>query len=72
MIERLRREHPEKPILLSFFSPSGYEVRKNYPYVDAVVYLPFDTPHRVKWFLDLARPSMAVHWKKISITIAAW
>ena len=31
MIERLRREHPDKPILLSFFSPSGFEVRKNYP-----------------------------------------
>jgi len=42
MIERLRREHPEKPILLSFFSHSGFEVRKNYPFVDAVVYLPFE------------------------------
>lgn len=63
MIERLRREHPEKPILLSFFSPSGYELRKNYPMVDAVVYLPFDTPHRVTRFLDAARPSMAIFIK---------
>lgn len=63
MIERLRREHPEKPILLSFFSPSGFEVRQNYPFVDAVVYLPFDTPHRVKRFLDAARPSMAIFIK---------
>lgn len=63
MIERLRREHPEKPILLSFFSPSGFEVRKNYPFVDAVVYLPFDTPSRVKKFLDAARPSMAIFIK---------
>lgn len=63
MIERLRREHPEKPILLSFFSPSGFEVRKNYPFVDAVVYLPFDTPKRVKKFLDAARPSMAIFIK---------
>ena len=63
MIERLRREHPEKPILLSFFSPSGFAVRKNYPFVDAVVYLPFDTPHRVKRFLDAARPSMAIFIK---------
>lgn len=63
MIERLRHEHPEKPILLSFFSPSGYEVRKNYPFVDAVVYLPFDTPKRVKKFLDAARPSMAIFIK---------
>lgn len=63
MIERLRREHPDKPILLSFFSPSGYEVRKNYLFADAVVYLPFDTPHRVKRFLDAARPSMAIFIK---------
>ena len=63
MIERLRREHPEVPILLSFFSPSGFEVRKNYPYVDAVVYLPFDTPRRVRKFLDLVRPSMAIFIK---------
>lgn len=63
MIERLRREHPEKPILLSFFSPSGFEVRKNYPFVDAVVYLPFDTPSRVKKILDAARPSMAIFIK---------
>lgn len=63
MIERLRREHPEKPILLSFFSPSGFEVRKNYPFVDAVVYLPFDTPKRVRRFLDAARPSMAIFIK---------
>jgi 3-deoxy-D-manno-octulosonic-acid transferase len=63
MIERLRKEHPEKPILLSFFSPSGFEVRKNYPFVDAVVYLPFDTPKRVAEFLDTARPSMAIFIK---------
>ncbi len=63
MIERLKREHPETPILLSFFSPSGYEVRKNYPFADAVVYLPFDTPHNVRKFLDLARPSMAIFIK---------
>lgn len=63
MIERLRREHPDKPILLSFFSPSGFEVKKNYPFADAVVYLPFDTPHRVKKFLDTARPSMAIFIK---------
>ena len=63
MIERLRREHPDKPILLSFFSPSGFEVRKNYHFVDAVVYLPFDTPKRVRRFLDAARPSMAIFIK---------
>lgn len=63
MIERLKREHPEVPVLLSFFSPSGYEVRKNYHFADAVVYLPFDTPHRVRKFLDIARPSIAIFIK---------
>ena len=63
LIERLRRERPEQTILLSFFSPSGFEVRKNYDKVDAVVYLPFDTPGNVASFLDLARPHMAVFVK---------
>ena len=43
LIERLRREHPDKKILLTFFSPSGYNVRRNYDRVDTVAYLPFDT-----------------------------
>lgn len=63
MIERLKREHPEVPVLLSFFSASGYEVRKNYHFADVVVYLPFDTPRKVKRFLDIARPSMAIFIK---------
>lgn len=63
MIERLRREHPEKKILLTFFSPSGYEVRKNFAEVDAVAYLPFDTPGNARRFLDIVRPSMAIFVK---------
>lgn len=63
LIERLRREHPEKKILLTFFSPSGYEVRKNYPQADAVAYLPFDTPRNARRFLDIVRPSMAIFVK---------
>ncbi|MDE7136504.1 MAG: 3-deoxy-D-manno-octulosonic acid transferase [Muribaculaceae bacterium] len=63
LIERLRREHPEKKILLTFFSPSGYEVRKNYPQVDYVAYLPFDTPRNARRFLDAVRPSMAIFVK---------
>lgn len=59
LIERLRREHPEYKILLTFFSPSGYEVRKNYTGADVVCYLPFDTPGNVHSFLRLARPCMA-------------
>lgn len=59
LIERIRRRHPHYKILLTFFSPSGYEVRKNYEGADIVCYLPFDTPRNVRRFLDLARPSMA-------------
>ncbi|MCD8387042.1 MAG: 3-deoxy-D-manno-octulosonic acid transferase [Bacteroidales bacterium] len=63
LIEKLRREQPERRILLSFFSPSGYEVRKNYDQVDLVVYLPFDRPHKVANFLEAADPGMAVFVK---------
>ena len=51
LIERIKKEQPEKKILLTFFSPSGYEVRKDYPYADVVCYLPFDTKLRVRSFL---------------------
>lgn len=56
LMERLRREHPEAKILLTFFSPSGYEVRKNYEVADVVCYLPFDTPANARKFVRLARP----------------
>ncbi|MBR1513716.1 MAG: 3-deoxy-D-manno-octulosonic acid transferase [Bacteroidales bacterium] len=50
VIEALKQSHPEFKILLSFFSPSGYEIRKNYPLADEVVYLPTDTPqHARQW-----------------------
>ncbi|MGN0219807.1 MAG: 3-deoxy-D-manno-octulosonic acid transferase [Muribaculaceae bacterium] len=63
MIERIRAKQPDKKILLSFFSPSGYEVRCNYDKVDAVCYLPFDTPRRVRKFLADAAPKMAIFVK---------
>lgn len=56
MIEKIKAEHPEYKVLLTFFSPSGYEVRKNYKGADVICYLPFDTPFRVKKFLNLANP----------------
>ena len=59
LMERLRREHPEKKILLTFFSPSGYEVRKNYDGADLVCYLPFDPPLNARRFVKLARPEAA-------------
>ena len=59
LIERLRREHPARKILLTFFSPSGYEVRKDYKGADVVCYLPFDSPTAARRFVKLARPEMA-------------
>ena len=59
LMERIRQEYPSYGILLTFFSPSGYEVRKNYEGADVICYLPFDKPQNVKKFLDLANPCMA-------------
>lgn len=59
LMERLRREHPERKILLTFFSPSGYEVRKNYDGADVICYLPFDTPFNAIKFVKMARPEAA-------------
>ncbi|MCC8019607.1 MAG: 3-deoxy-D-manno-octulosonic acid transferase [Rikenellaceae bacterium] len=63
VMERIRGEHPEYKILLTFFSPSGYRIRKDYEHADAVVYLPLDTPRNVRRFLDALRPEMAVFVK---------
>lgn len=63
MMEKIKAEHPDYKILLTFFSPSGYEVRKNYNGADVICYLPFDTPYRVKKFVNLANPAMAVFIK---------
>lgn len=59
IMERLRREHPEYKILLTFFSPSGYEVRKDYQGADIICYLPLDTPINAIRFLRLIHPCMA-------------
>ena len=59
IMECIRRDHPEYKILLTFFSPSGYEVRKNYEGADIVCYLPLDTITNARRFLRLIRPCMA-------------
>ena len=59
LMERLRREHPEYKILLTFFSPSGYEVRKNYEGADIICYLPLDTITNARRFLRAVHPVMA-------------
>ena len=63
LMERLRVEHPEYKILLTFYSPSGYEVRKDYEGADLVCYLPFDTPGNAFSFLRLAHPEIAIFIK---------
>lgn len=60
MLERLRSEKPEWKIALTFYSPSGYEIRKNWQGADVVAYLPADTPRAMNSFLDALRPDMAV------------
>ena len=59
LIEQLRQDHPEYKILLTFFSPSGYEVRKNYAGADIICYLPLDTITNARRFLRTIRPVMA-------------
>ena len=58
LIERIRKEYPQYKILQTFFSPSGYEVRKNYEGADIVCYLPMDTPGNAKKFINLVNPCM--------------
>lgn len=59
LMEQIRREHPQYKILLTFFSPSGYEVRKNYAGADIICYLPIDTIGNARKFLRTVRPVMA-------------
>ena len=63
IIEHIKAERPEYKILLTFFSPSGYEIRKNYAGADYIFYLPVDTPANAKEFLDIVKPQMAVFVK---------
>jgi len=63
LIEQLRKQHPEYKILLTFFSPSGYEVRKDYKGADYIFYLPIDTARNARRFLDIARPEIAIFVK---------
>lgn len=63
LMERIKAEKPEYKILLTFFSPSGYEVRKNYQGADIICYLPFDLPRNVNRFLSLVNPAMVIFIK---------
>ena len=59
VIERLRETHPEYRVVLTFFSPSGYESAKKYQSADIICYLPFDTRRNVARFLNLVKPQKA-------------
>jgi len=59
IIEQIRAEHPDYKIIVTFYSPSGYEVRKNYSGADIICYLPFDTLFNSRRFLNLVKPKMA-------------
>ena len=59
LIEALKAQEPDQPILLTFFSPSGYEIRKNYALADHVCYLPLDLPSNARAFLDTVQPRRA-------------
>lgn len=63
LIEKIKQEYPHYKILLTFFSPSGYEIRKNYPLADIICYLPFDTPFNVTKFFKLIKPRKALFIK---------
>jgi 3-deoxy-D-manno-octulosonic-acid transferase len=63
MIKEKAGEKSKTKIILSFFSPSGYEIRKNYQHADIVCYLPFDTPSNAKNFIDIVNPICSVFVK---------
>lgn len=63
LIEAIRTQYPHWKIVLSFFSPSGYEIRKNYDFADYVCYLPADTRRNARDFVEILQPRLAVFVK---------
>ena len=63
VIEAIKKEIPELKIVLTFFSPSGYEIRKNYSGADCIIYLPPDTPGNAKRFVRLVNPEFVIFVK---------
>ena len=63
VLEVLKEKFPQYEIVISFFSPSGYEVRKNYPLADHVIYLPIDTPQNAKKLIQSINPALVI-WVK--------
>jgi len=63
IIEKTKSQYPNYKILVTFFSPSGYEIRKDYATADLVTYLPFDTKKNAKKFLEIVNPQLAIFVK---------
>jgi len=63
VIDAIRKEMPQYKIVLTFFSPSGYEIRKNYDKADCISYLPSDTPANALKFIDLIKPEFVIFVK---------
>jgi len=63
VLEAIKKLYPNHKIVLTFFSPSGYEVRKNYQYADYILYLPLDTQRNAKRFIEIIKPEI-VFWIK--------
>jgi len=60
IVEKLKEKYPEKKLVISFFSPSGYEIRKNYNLADVVCYLPLDSKSKTKRFLKIVHPELVI------------
>lgn len=63
IVQKYKKENPKDKVVISFFSPSGYEVCKNSPNADVVVYLPLDTFSNMKAFIEAVNPSIAIFVK---------
>lgn len=63
VLEAMRKNRPDTPIIITFYSPSGYEIRKNTPLADHVFYLPEDTPANARLFIRAINPAVAVFTK---------
>lgn len=63
LIEKMRADTPDLKLILTFFSPSGFEIRKNYPAADVIVYLPADTSKNARDFIKIVQPDSAIFVK---------
>lgn len=63
VVESIKKQYPTHRLLVTFFSPSGYEVRKNHPIADWVFYLPMDSPSNAAEFIAIVKPSLALFIK---------